>query len=114
MNIKKKIVDLDHALVAAHLKAVQIDTGKVMIHHDQRIRNGRSHLRPHYDRSGQLYVKVGWRGSGRMYLTKCEITWLDDITLFSFMRDPNEFEIRQRQRLDAELAAIALKYDILP
>lgn len=38
---------------------------------------GRKHLRLHKTRDGKLYVRVGRRGSGKMIIDRCDVTYLD-------------------------------------
>jgi hypothetical protein len=91
-------VSLDNPLVKADLEATLTWLGPVMIDSDERGRRGRRHLRLHRDKAG-YYVRRGRRGSGKQYLDRCKITFINgEPTLFSYFFEPAEFEIEYARR----------------
>jgi hypothetical protein len=100
-----KTLPITDPLIAADLEETRRGLGSVMI--SRKCRYGRHHLKLHRNRAGVPFVRVGVRGSGKMELEFCEVTYLDGVpTLFAYVFKKSEAELRweanDRRRLGLE------------
>lgn len=97
-----KTLALCDEIPAAFLAKEMARTYKPTVMIDERSRYGRSHLRLHLD--GKGYFVRGPRGTGRRYLGRCKVTFLDgEATLFQFTTKLQDaFDADQAARWDAK------------
>lgn len=67
--------------LARAVRVAAKDTGRVLMASNVRGPRGRSHLTPHVDRNGMVYVRTGRRGGGKHYLTGYAIVSRDPLLL---------------------------------
>jgi hypothetical protein len=97
----KPDLPLDHEHVAPTI-AEALDRNWVVMIADA-CRHGKKHLKLHKTRDGKLYVRVGYRGSGKKFIDRCDVTYLDGkpiLQAFKFVK--TDYELRH----DAYLARI--------